>query len=547
MARKAIDSARPISAASIAAVDSRLGAPLSLRQNEILGLIAQGKSNKEIAHQLGLTTGTVKQHVYALFRKLGVRNRTTAAARGAALGGEAVPAAAAPVPQSPLPEELRFARRLVTAVVVEPRPALTHSSRDAAEAEARVQGLRARVERLAFAFDARAELLSGGGIAVWFGRPYAHGDDAQRAVAFARALERQAVALAGVPSAIGIGTAAELVGEGAHGSIAYRTFRTATLLASLAEPGAPLACSLTAEFAGLHDGEEPAAAVAATGRSLPEGAHAVGPAPAPSLSVANQWGGLPFVSELVANVRRRRSQWLAIESWPPEAGTRLIGAIGGFLGARGFSVRDLWLPAQASRGEVARRLIGQLHEGYPASGLVQAPAVLRDAVATLAAERPVVLLAYGIDGLQLFKSAIGEVGLQRLREVPLIVAAGSMHRTGEPQTVVRLLGSHPGSSPFVRVMRMQVPAQRARSLQGIRPDVQAVLDAVSPDARAIARIASNPKSSELAAVAGALGLAVQTVIEFCHEFESSGLLSVVAGRVVFRDETTAAAVRASLA
>ncbi len=52
---------------------------LSLRQRQILELIRQGKSNHEIAFELGIGVGTVKQHVVALFRKLKVTSRTMAA------------------------------------------------------------------------------------------------------------------------------------------------------------------------------------------------------------------------------------------------------------------------------------------------------------------------------------------------------------------------------------------------------------------------------------------------------------------------------------
>lgn len=533
---------------------ARAGAPLSERQNEILRLIAQGKSNKEIAHQLGLTTGTVKQHVYALFRKLGVRNRTMAVVRGTlflhgaaqpqdAPGGEAerteVPA------QVSVPEELRYARRLVTAVVVEPRPAPIRTSRDAAEIERRIVVLRTWIERLAFAFDARPELLAGGGIAAWFGQPVAHGDDAERAVAFVRALSRGAGAQSGIDCAAGIGTVAEVVGEGERSSVAYRTFRVATLLASLAEPDAPLACGLTSELTGL-----PPAAAGNTGadasRQLPAGAVTVGAQPPPSLTVARRWGGLPFIPEVVANVQRGRSQWLGVESWPPEAGTRLIDAIGECLAARRFSVSSLWMPAPTS-GLVVQRLIGQLRGAPVPRDGTPVPGILPDALAALAARGPAVLLAYGIDALPTLKATLGERALVRLRALPLAIVAGAMHRSGAPQTVVRLLGPYPGASPFVRVLRMQVPEGRSRPPQGIRPDVQAVLDAVSAEARAIARLASNPRSCDVAAVAQALGMAPEAVIERCRELETSGLLSVNAGRLEFRDETTAAAVRASLA
>lgn len=532
---------------------ARAGAPLSERQNEILRLIAQGKSNKEIAHQLGLTTGTVKQHVYALFRKLGVRNRTMAVVRGTvslhgaaqpedAPGGEAgrtgVPA------QASVPEELRYARRLVTAVVVEPRPAPIRTSRDAAEIERRIVVLRAWIERLAFAFDARPELLAGGGIAAWFGQPVAHGDDAERAVAFVRALGAGASAQSGLDCAAGIGTVAEVVREGERSSVAYRTFRVATLLASLAQPDAPLACELTSELAALPPAAGNGAADAS--RQRPPGATLVGAAPVPSLAVARQWGGLPFIPELVANVQRGRSQWLGVESWPPEAGTRLIDAIGECLAARGLSVSCLWMPAPTS-GEVAQRLIGQLRGASVPRDEAPVPWTLPDALAALAARGPAALLAYGVDALPTLKATLRERALERLRALPLAIVAGAMHRSGAPQTVVRLLGPYPGASPFVRVLRMQVPEGRSRAPQGIRPDVQAVLDAVSAEARAIARLASNPRSRDVAAVAQALGMAPAAVIERCRELETLGLLSVNAGRLEFRDETTAAAVRASLA
>lgn len=53
--------------------------PLSERELEILSLIARGASNKEIASQLYIAEGTVKNHVTHILGKLGVRDRTQAA------------------------------------------------------------------------------------------------------------------------------------------------------------------------------------------------------------------------------------------------------------------------------------------------------------------------------------------------------------------------------------------------------------------------------------------------------------------------------------
>jgi DNA-binding NarL/FixJ family response regulator len=52
--------------------------PLSGREMEILELIAQGKSNKQIAHVLVLSDQTVKNHITSILRKLAVNDRTQA-------------------------------------------------------------------------------------------------------------------------------------------------------------------------------------------------------------------------------------------------------------------------------------------------------------------------------------------------------------------------------------------------------------------------------------------------------------------------------------
>ena len=68
--------------APIASVQATLET-LSLRQRDVLDLIVRGMSNKEIARALKLGEGTVKIHVAALFRKLGVYRRAAAAVAGA--------------------------------------------------------------------------------------------------------------------------------------------------------------------------------------------------------------------------------------------------------------------------------------------------------------------------------------------------------------------------------------------------------------------------------------------------------------------------------
>jgi DNA-binding NarL/FixJ family response regulator len=59
---------------------------LSERERDVLRLLARGASNKEIAAQLDLAEGTVKNHVTSILGKLGVDDRTRAALRARDLG-----------------------------------------------------------------------------------------------------------------------------------------------------------------------------------------------------------------------------------------------------------------------------------------------------------------------------------------------------------------------------------------------------------------------------------------------------------------------------
>ncbi|KQP01393.1 helix-turn-helix transcriptional regulator [Leifsonia sp. Leaf264] len=56
------------------------GLPLTRRETEVLGLLAQGLTNKEIAALMWLSDRTVERHVTSLYRKIGVRRRSEATA-----------------------------------------------------------------------------------------------------------------------------------------------------------------------------------------------------------------------------------------------------------------------------------------------------------------------------------------------------------------------------------------------------------------------------------------------------------------------------------
>jgi DNA-binding NarL/FixJ family response regulator len=61
---------------------------LTAREREVLALVGEGKTTREMAHQLHLTVGTVRLHVKHVLAKLNVANRTQAALKVQAVSRE---------------------------------------------------------------------------------------------------------------------------------------------------------------------------------------------------------------------------------------------------------------------------------------------------------------------------------------------------------------------------------------------------------------------------------------------------------------------------
>lgn len=74
-------------ATASASIEERLRKLLTERQVDVLRLLSQGKPNKVIAHNLGISEGTVKIHLAAIFRALKVRNRVEAAVASRRISG----------------------------------------------------------------------------------------------------------------------------------------------------------------------------------------------------------------------------------------------------------------------------------------------------------------------------------------------------------------------------------------------------------------------------------------------------------------------------
>ena len=81
----AFGEAVPADRSSLAPASESLLEPLTEREREVLRLLLEGASNREIARRLVLSVNTVKRHVYNLCGKLGVQSRTQAIARARTL------------------------------------------------------------------------------------------------------------------------------------------------------------------------------------------------------------------------------------------------------------------------------------------------------------------------------------------------------------------------------------------------------------------------------------------------------------------------------
>jgi ATP/maltotriose-dependent transcriptional regulator MalT len=71
----------PLARSGANGASTRLEDPLSERELEVLGLLATGKTNSEVARDLFVSVGTVKSHTGNIYRKLGAKNRAEALAR----------------------------------------------------------------------------------------------------------------------------------------------------------------------------------------------------------------------------------------------------------------------------------------------------------------------------------------------------------------------------------------------------------------------------------------------------------------------------------
>lgn len=541
---------------------------LSERQQEIVGLLAQGKSNKEIADYLKISYGTVKQHLFVLFRKLGVSNRTKAVITANQLMKE-YPNDFSINAKSTQKGKLALARtgghswRLVSAVVISiPDTALATP----AELDWRNQylsDLRDVLQNYVDALDGQFLLLPYGGMLAWFGYPYTHLDDADRAVQLAQFAQQYSNHYLASDStiqpekrslhAIGVGIASkpEMSSDKTNELFASDAFRVAAILARNARAlKHPLADLLTKKLAPYSMSWLTVKAKAPELVQIGE-IVAVGDSNNAPLDVRSLWGGLPFLDNTLESVKSGVAQWVAVESWPPSLATSLIDALGNVAQLNGFQAIHIRTPSQQRRDKLLQSFTTQAENSHgnfdyntldlpiSAGGGERLGAFL----AQQAMIKPLVVQVYGLKALEAFKYVLGDRGIDRMAARPILVVVANLKETGSSQTSVRLLGPRPIEMPFSRVYSMIAPAQESLP-ENIRVDMQAILDDLSTHAQSIVMAAAQDPKKPIQEMISVLNLPHHQIQSGLQELAAAGFISASqSGGFDFRDQATAEAIQ----
>ena len=549
---------------------------LSTRQRQLLDLLIEGKSNKEIADDLKIEAGTVKQHLFVLFRKLGVNSRAKAVIAASQIMKSAM---AEHVPAKSGVQKLKstenspkvtsrslegYSWRLVSAVAVsiadlnELNPS-TISMRDHF-----LKSLRGIIERLVDALDGQVTYLPGGGSVMWFGHPRAHLDDADRAVYLAQYLQNwasdyqkhhegdkgnTATPLIGV----GLASNTEVVAEKATELFGAESFRKASILARHAKVlKRPLSDLLTKKIAPMSSAWMEIKSKASNKEVVVKDVGPiaiVGPSSALLPDASLRWGGFPFLSNVFEGIDSGLAQWMSVESWPPAAATLLTDAIGNHVAGQNYQILRLRTPGSYRRDRALASFAAQIElqygdfvsrseKIYPTQG-----ERIAGLVSEIAKAGPLAILVYGLKALEVFKSVIGEAGIDRLATRQILIVAANLQDHGSSQIAIRLLGPKPNSAPFSRVFKLQMPAIDALP-EGIQVDFRAMLDSLSPTSKELMLRAANEPETPLLNILTQMNEPHHKAQACIQELTSSGLIAASqGGGFEFRDLSTAQAIK----
>jgi DNA-binding CsgD family transcriptional regulator len=465
---------------------------LSDRQKDILHLLAKGKSNKEIAFDLGITEGTVKQHLFTLFKKIGVTNRTKAVLKAedllkgyltniedANLVGKAV--------DPELPSD--YVWRMVTVVAVCPRAKPIQEPGAVARFDHALQRLRADTQALISVLDGQMITIPGGTIYAVFGAPKSHLDDAARGVFIAIKVSEWIHKQADLQAGIGIATAATLVGFGNEPLYRSDAFDLAQDLAGHAENGQILATDPSCRAAGPTFTYRPYGESDSFKKFVVKEVSAQG---LPNHDLLAKKYPISFFSELLLQTRENKTQWVTVEGWPPSAGAQLMDIMSAHCQAANHKTYRLRLATAKDQEQTAGNIFQQLKliarlreraEGNeeflsPKTNVMSAVSALQ----VLCMRGPTAILVYGVDSLDVLKLALGEKGIQKISKLPLVFVTSSRGGDHSPHLTVKFLDHHANETQAGHTYRLTLK-QASHAKDDPNLDLITMLDTLSPHTR----------------------------------------------------------------
>lgn len=513
---------------------------LSERQKQILSLLSDGKSNKEISTDLQITPGTVKQHMVMLFRKLGVTSRAKAVTAARSLMAQDELRNAYFVKRSANAYfETRYVWRMISSVTVIVRESPPTLAPDFIRFDRALADLRQYAKTVVEAYDGSFNFLPGGGLVAWFGHPVAHLDDADRAVAVARLIHIWCQAHEVHFVGIGVASHSEMVADKSSELYVSESMRLSAMLAQYSSKllATPLTQRLTSRLIPWS--------VMPDAASLPVSALAL-ESSRPFVPFNQSQQGLPFLDETAEAIKAGHAQWLSIESWPPSSVAPLMDAIGMRMIGHGFSLIRFRTPSLTRRDKLLASIRIQLELYSQRFGTTKPTGAsggeyIAHELANLSAEKPLVVQVYGPKALDAFKSTLGEKGIEHLVSSRVLVVASNMRDVGQPQTAIRVLGARGDGMPFSRLYTLTQPSEE-KQVEQLRFDLQSLVDGLSDRSRELLfRVAESP------------GVPIERHMEemrcsfaeaqhILHDITSAGLFAVKqSGGFEMRDPLTAAA------
>ena len=441
---------------------------LSARQSEIMDLVTRGLTNKEIAQHLGLSDGTIKQHLFAIFQRLGVSNRTWAVATWQALTSTPDDAEfvrtqrTARLPLAPVGNTAisTLPRRLIATVAIALPQHLAEAANSAEEAASCAL---TTCQRWAEVFEGSLSLSGASSVLVTFGYPRAHFDDTERAIAFAEAVRVDLRSELGIEASIAVDAAI----DGLH------IYNGDVALSSTAWNSMQL---LPSSKAGIVLTER---AKHATNQVLDD--------PALTDLTQQQLYRAPFFREVESALAKNRASWFAVEAWPPLLVKALLDAW--YCSKVGRSTRQIVLRLPSSNTKaIEPLLLAQLDAQVGNSDTVYYPeADLGWRLHALAQQGPLSVLVYGMDESTTLANLLDDAAINALATCSVVFLLSSPPVRGPARISARTLDQN-GRKPLVGRVHELVLPDTSGSGSHYCPDIVAMLDKVDASGKIILKL-----------------------------------------------------------